>query len=116
MNKNEVKKIMEKKVNPRELAREQYDAYQDYIIQKLKGIIEGIENGNYEDIISEDTFISPAGDCMGMDNTVINFSFNETPCDIRQALNRLAFLAEYADGQREIDEVYNENVNYLEVD
>lgn len=115
--KKKVQAIMEKKFNPRELAKEQYETYKKYIVNTLKEIITGIENGCYEDIIQENTFESPAGDCMGMDNTVINFSFDDTtPQDIRQALNRLAFLADYADGEIDLDENYDENRNYLEVE
>ena len=114
--KKALNEVMNMEYNPREIARKQYNTYKEYVVNHLKEIADAIDEGNYEDVLNEDTFRSPAGDGYGMDNTVINFSFDNKPVDIEKALNRLSFLSAYADGYLDIDEKYNEHRDYINDD
>ena len=108
-----VREIMEKKVNPRELASEQHDVLQRHVVSVLEHLIEYVQYERYDDILNEMVFESPSGDYTGMDNAVIDFGYDGTPKDIRQILNQLAFLSDYADGNLPIEATYSEDNDYV---
>ncbi len=104
--------IMTKTFNPRELAKEQAEAYLKYIVGVLEEVKESISDGDYFAVKTMTSF-SPAGDCMGLDNNFINFGFDKKPMDIIEALNYLKFLENYADGEYDLDEKYCEGREYI---
>ena len=107
-----VKNKMNQKFNPRQLAREQHNVLKQHVIDTLEEIINHIAVHNYDVVIKQHTFNSPAGDCMGIDSTVINFGYDEQEKDIYEVLNHLAFLNQYANGLLDIDSEYSEYVDY----
>ena len=114
MSKNEkLQEIMEKKYNPRDLAKQQHDALKQHILDTLDTIKNQVAVGNYEAVIREHTFQSPSGDYTGMDSTVIDFGYDENNMDIYEVLNHLAFLQNYANGKIEVDTTYSEYNVYL---
>ncbi len=114
MSKNEkLQEIMEKKYNPRDLAKQQHDALKQHILDTLDTIKNLIAVGDYETVIRECTFQSPSGDYTGIDSTVIDFGYDGTNMDIYEVLNHLAFLQNYSNGKTEIDATYSEYNVYL---
>jgi hypothetical protein len=108
-----LEQIMNHTYNPREVARNQFNAYKQYIVSTLNEIIEGVENEDFAEIIKNMTAHSPSGDYTGKDNVFINFGYGKKARDIREALNHLQFLKDYADDERAIDDVYEEDLDYL---
>ena len=104
--------IMNKVLNPRDLAREKANAYRKYILDVLDEVKKKISNGKYTDVI-EMTAFSADGDGYGNENDYIDFSYNDRPMDIKQALNLLAYLEKYANGTISVDEDYREGMNYM---
>src|SRR5690554_1275717 len=71
---NEKEAFMLKDIIVRYYSKEEiHDIVRDRIIDKLKGIIQDIENGEYQKVM-EDLSESPAGDGYGRDNYYIDFS------------------------------------------
>ena len=112
MNKNEVKEILNKTLNPRELAREKFCAYKNYILGIFEEISNLISNDEYEKVLRF-CFDSPAGDAWGLDNTVIDFGFDEKSKDILQALNYLSYLKKYYNKDLDIDAKFTEWKDYI---
>lgn len=106
--------IMTKKFNPRELAKEQAEAYRKYIIGVLEEIKIKVSEQEYSDVGSM-TAHSPAGDGYGLDNDFIDFGFDKKPRDIMEALNYLKYLELYADGEIDLDEDFCEGRDYLSI-
>lgn len=79
------------KTTPETLASEQHDALKTHIIAKLMNVVNLIKSEEYKKIESLTEF-SPAGDCMGCDNSYINFGFGEEPLDIHDVVSRLQEL------------------------
>lgn len=115
MTKQELGKIMTQKFDPRAIAKEQYDEYRKYIVGLLEDIAEMVAEGDFK-AVADMTAFSPAGDCMGRDNSFIDFSFDSRPADIIDAVNRLAYLERYADGEFDLDEDYCEGRDYIGLD
>lgn len=113
MDKKSLKKIMEQTINPRELALKKYSAYKLYICDLLRDIARQIEDGDFETVIKNNSFLSHAGDGWGNTNTCINFSYDETQKDIEQALNYLEFLRKYAYEELDLDAEFDEYKDYL---
>ena len=115
MTKEKLKEIMTRKFDPRAIAREQHDEYRKYIVGLLKDVVEMVEDGDYR-AVADMTEYSPAGDCMGCDNSFIDFGFGTGPKDILEALNLLVYLDRYADGEFDLDEDYCEGRDYIGLD
>lgn len=110
---NKPTEIMTKKFNPRDLAKEQAEAYKKYIIDVLDEVRKCVKDGNFSKI-DKMLFNSPAGDGWGMDNKVIDFGYDKTPMDISEALNYLAFLKLYSYGEIDVDETFCDGIDYLD--
>lgn len=110
MNKNEVKEILNKTLDPRKLAGEKFCIYKNYILETLESISTYIFNDNFEKI-PDFCFESPAGDGYGRDNSVIDFGFDENHKDIIQALNYLSYLKKYCEGN--IDTAFVDWEDYI---
>lgn len=115
MTKKDIGKIMTQKFDPRAIAREQHDAYRQYILDVLKDVTEKVAKGDFT-AVADMTVFSPAGDCMGWDNHFINFGYDNRARDILEALNRLAYLERYADGEFDLDENYCSSRDYIGLD
>lgn len=106
--------IMQKTVSPRDLAKEKYLAYKEYIVNVLRTLATSVED-EYFEAVANCTVLSPSGDAYGSDNRYIDFGFDDKPCDIVEALNRLEFLRRYADGEFDIDDKYCEGMELLHI-
>ena len=81
------------KTTPETLAMEQYAALKEHVIKNLKTVLEAIEDDASYSVVEDLTSYSPAGDCMGLDNSFINFGFSEKePLDIMEVVGRLEEL------------------------
>lgn len=87
-------------IDPIKLAEEKMIAYKRYCIAILNAIIEAVEDSDLGQV-EELTFFSPAGDCMGLDNRVIDFGYGDEVADIYQAVSKLRILQEIVDGDRD---------------
>lgn len=101
MKKDELYKIMNKTLDPKQLALEQAQAYKNYICSKLSDLIAEIadvdENTDVEKFAKKYCFDSPSGDYMGSDNSVIDFGYRDY-ADIVEALIEIVSLYRYAKG------------------
>lgn len=101
MEKDELYKIMNKTLDPKQLALEQAEAYKGYIYSKLNDLMTEIagvdENADVEKFAEKYCFDSPSGDCMGSDNSVIDFGYGDS-VDIVEALTKIVSLYRYAKG------------------
>lgn len=104
MKKDELSKIMNKTLDPKQLAFEQAEAYRGYIYSKLSDLMAEIadvdENTDVEKFAEKYCFDSPSGDYMGSDNSVIDFGYGDN-ADIVEALNKIVSLYRYAKGLRQ---------------
>jgi len=81
------------KTTPETLAIEQHAALKAHVIKTLNTVLEAIENDAAYSVVEKLTSFSPAGDCMGVDNSFINFGFSEKePLDIMEVVGRLEEL------------------------
>jgi hypothetical protein len=112
MTKKEIGDILNKVINPRDLAREKFEAYKNYIISILEEIKEVIEKDNFAKIESF-CFESPAGDGYGLDSSVIDFGPSNYSMDIIQATNMLCFYKMMASGMLDVDEKYQDGYGYV---
>lgn len=81
------------KTTPETLAMEQYAALKEHVIKTLNTVLKAIEDDAAYTVIEEMTSYSPSGDCMGLDNSFINFGFSEKePLDIMEVVGRLEEL------------------------
>ena len=110
--KEEIGDILNKTISPRDLAREKFEAYKDYILSILEEVKETIEENDFAKIESF-CFDSPAGDGWGIDSSVINFGPSKKEMDIVQAANMLCFYKMMADGKLEVDEEYMDGYDYI---
>lgn len=101
MKKDELSKIMNKTLDPKQLAFEQAEAYRGYIYSKLSDLMAEIadvdENTDVEKFAEKYCFDSPSGDYMGSDNSVIDFGYGDN-ADIVEALTKIVSLYRYARG------------------
>ena len=110
--KEEIGDILDKTINPRDLAREKFEAYKDYVLSVLEEVKETIEEDGFAEI--EDLcFNSPAGDGWGLDSSVINFGPSKQDMDIVQAANMLCFYKMMANGILDVDEKYMSEYDYI---
>lgn len=97
--KEELSKIMNKTIDPKQLALEQAEAYKGYICNKLSELIAEVadvsEITDVEKFTEKYCFDSPSGDCMGSDNCVIDFGYEDS-ADIVEALTKIVSLYRYA--------------------
>lgn len=104
MKKDELSKIMNKTIDPKQLAFEQAEAYRAYIYNRLSDLMVEIadvdENTDVEKFAEKYCFDSPSGDYMGSDNFVIDFGYGDN-ADIVEALNKIVSLYRYAKGLEE---------------
>lgn len=109
--KAEVKAILNQIVSPRELARTKVTAYRKYVIEILNKVIRHIEDIKGDDIpsgLSDLLFWSPAGDCMGSENYVIDFGIEDV-ADISQAAVYISKMLKFANGAGD-----KEALNFIE--
>lgn len=103
MEKDELYKIMNKTIDPKQLALEQAEAYKGYIYSRLSDLMAEIanvdENTDVEKFAKKYCFDSPSGDYMGSDNCVIDFGYEDN-ADIVEALTKIVSLYVYAKGLR----------------
>ena len=101
MKKDELSKIMNKTIDPKQLAFEQAEAYRGYIYSKLSDLMAEIadvdENTDVEKFAEKYCFDSPSGDGWGKDNCVIDFGYDGN-ADIVEALTKIVSLYRYAKG------------------
>ena len=101
MKKDELSKIMNKTIDPKQLALEQAEAYRGYIYSKLRDLMAEIadvdENTDVEKFAEKYCFDSPSGDYMGSDNFVLDFGYDGN-ADIVEALTKIVSLYRYANG------------------
>ena len=101
MKKDELSKIMNKTIDPKQLAFEQAEAYRGYIYNKLSDLMVEIadvdENTDVEKFAEKYCFDSQAGDDWGQDNCVIDFGYDGN-ADIVEALTKIVSLYRYAKG------------------
>lgn len=101
MKKDELFQIMNKTIDPKQLAIEQAEAYRGYIYSKLSDLMAEIadvdENTDVEKFAEKYCFDSPSGDYMGSDNCVIDFGYGDN-ADIIEALTKIVSLYKYAKG------------------
>lgn len=101
MKKDELSTIMNKTIDPKQLAFEQAEAYRGYIYNKLGDLMVEIadvdENTDVEKFAEKYCFDSPSGDYMGSDNSVIDFGYEDN-ADIIEALTKIVSLYRYARG------------------
>ena len=99
MKKDELSKIMNKIIDPKQLALEQAEAYKGYICNKLSELIAEVaavsEITDVEKFAEKYCFDSPSGDYMGLDNSVIDFGYDNY-ADIVEALTKIVSLYKYA--------------------
>lgn len=99
MKKDELFKIMNRTIDPKQLALEQAEAYKSYICNKLSGLIAEVadvsEITDIEKFAEKYCFDSPSGDEMGSDNYVIDFGYGDY-ADIVEALTKIVSLYRYA--------------------
>jgi hypothetical protein len=104
MKKDELSKIMNKTIDPKQLAFEQAEAYRGYIYSKLSDLMAEIadvdENTDVEKFAEKYCFDSSSGDYMGQDNCVIDFGYGDN-ADIVEALTKIVSLYRYAKGLRQ---------------
>lgn len=104
MKKDELFKIMNKIIDPKQLALEQAEAYKSYIHSKLNDLMAEIadvdENTDVEKFAEEYCFDSSSGDDWGQDNCVIDFGYGDN-ADIVEALTKIVSLYRYAKGLRQ---------------
>ena len=101
MKKDELFQIMNKTIDPKQLALEQAEVYRGYIYSKLSDLMAEIadvdENTDVEKFAEKYCFDSPSGDYMGSDNCVIDFGYGDN-ADIVEALTKIVSLYRYAKG------------------
>lgn len=101
MKKDELSKIMNKTIGPKQLALEQAEAYKGYICNKLSELIAEVADVSeityVEKFAKKYCFDSPSGDYMGSDNCVIDFGYGDN-ADIVEALTKIVSLYRYAKG------------------
>ena len=99
MKKDELSKIMNRTIDPKQLALEQAEAYKGYICNKLSELIAEVadvsEITDVEKFAEKYCFDSPSGDEMGSDNSVIDFGYGNY-ADIVEALTKIVSLYRYA--------------------
>ncbi len=99
MKKDELSKIMNRTIDPKQLALEQAEAYKGYICNKLSELIAEVadvsEITDVEKFAEKYCFDSPSGDYMGSDNSVIDFGYGNY-ADIVEALTKIVSLYKYA--------------------
>lgn len=99
MRKEELVKIMNRTIDPKQLALEQAEAYKGYICNKLSELIAEVadvsEITDVEEFAEEYCFGSPSGNEMGSDNYVIDFGYKNY-ADIVEALYEIVSLYRYA--------------------
>lgn len=99
MKKDELSKIMNRTIDPKQLALEQAEAYKGYICNKLSELIAEVadvsEITDVEKFAEKYCFDSPSGDYMGSDNSVIDFGYGNY-ADIIEALTKIVSLYKYA--------------------
>jgi hypothetical protein len=78
------------------LAERQLAAYKRHVITVLKEVTVLIEQDKYADVRCK-TFLSPAGDGYGCENSCINFGW-DTEMDIMAACETLAYLHRTVEG------------------
>lgn len=91
MKNNNIAEVMNKIISPKDLAQEKFNAYLEFCCNRLDDVKEMFKDLDV-DSLSDVTFISPAGDCMGLDNICINFSYDNYVIDVNQAFSRLLLL------------------------
>ncbi len=101
MKKDELSKIMNKTIDPKQLALEQAEAYKGYICNKLSELITEVadvsEITNVKKFAEKYCFDSLSGDYGGQDNCVIDFGYRDN-ADIVEALTKIVSLYKYAKG------------------
>ena len=99
--KDELSKIMNKTIDPKQLAFEQAEAYKGYVYSKLCDLMAEIadvdENTDVKKFAEKYCFDSPSGDGWGKDNYVIDFGYEDN-ADIVEALDKIVSLYRYAKG------------------
>jgi hypothetical protein len=83
------------RTTPETLAKEQHDALKAHALSVLSDFSKRISEENYKGARML-TYTSPAGDCMGSDDTCIDFSYTEThdTSDLGDLLDKLEALKE----------------------
>ena len=77
----------------REFKKMQHDALKEHVLDVLGRLMNTIKLENYDDVADYYTFSSPSGDCMGLDNEVINFAYrNGERKDIVEVIAELEML------------------------
>jgi hypothetical protein len=76
---------------PEELAKIQYEKLKEHTINRLRKIINLIENDAFDEVRNKLTF-SPAGDGMGSDHWFIDFDYGSTEMDLMEVINVLENL------------------------
>ena len=116
INKQKLSEIMTRKISPREIARDKYIAYCEFVEARLAHIAQNISLGCFETLYDERKELfcnNPYGDDMGKGNTFINFGYTDEPIDIKEALNLLAYLEVYSSSEIvPIDMEYDEDVEW----
>lgn len=86
------------KTTPETLAQTQHDALKEHTIEILERVLKQLKKEEYK-AIEKDLFRSPAGDCMGSDNSCIDFSYNNDEVmdlgDMVSMLNNLKAQAHF---------------------
>lgn len=102
--KEELSKIMNRTIDPKQLALEQAEAYKGYICNKLSELIAEVadvsENTNVKKFEEKYCFDSQSGDYAGQDNCVIDFGYRGN-ADIVEALTKIVRLYRYARDYKE---------------
>lgn len=104
MKREELSKIMNKTIDPKQLALEQAEAYKGYICNKLSELIAEVadvsEITDVKKFAEKYCFDSQSGDYAGQDNCVIDFGYKDN-ADIVEALTKIVSLYRYAKGLRQ---------------
>lgn len=85
-----VSEIMQ--IDVENLKEKQLEALKEHTVKILKDVIKCVENNEFEKI-EKMTCYSPSGDGYGLDNSYINFAYDNGELDIMQMVERMQCLS-----------------------
>lgn len=84
-------------INPNELAIEQHNALNIFVVNRLRKVADLVEKGKYNDVLNMLEY-SSAGDGYGSENHYIDFSDSGAGDDLEQMIANLQRLKKTSEG------------------
>lgn len=82
---------------PNELALEQHNALNTFVVNRLRKVADLINEGKYDAVLNMLAY-SPSGDGYGNDNHYIDFSDSGAGNDLEHMINKLQHLKKISEG------------------